>query len=133
MNQRAAPIRVILEGELTIGTVTAVKQRLTAAMAEQASLAGQGEPNKKPQNQDSMDPPIEVDLAGIEELDTAGLQLLLLAKRERQGRIRFVHHSVEVLRLLDLANLAATLGDPIVLPATDTATTDTHDTHDTQG
>ncbi|MCE5233865.1 MAG: STAS domain-containing protein [Mizugakiibacter sp.] len=51
---------------------------------------------------------IEVDLSAVTELDTAGLQLLLLAKRSaqaRQGDLRIVAHSPavgEVFALLQL-------------------------------
>lgn len=58
---------------------------------------------------------IEVDLSGVIELDTAGLQLMLQLKRGYGERIRFVNHSTAVLRILDLSNLGAKFGDPVVI------------------
>lgn len=63
---------------------------------------------------------IEVDLGGVSEMDTAGFQLLLAAKREgaRQGKIvRFVSHSQAALELIDLYNMAAQFGDPMLILA----------------
>lgn len=57
----------------------------------------------------------EIDLAQVSEVDTAGVQLLLLARREAAGaggRLRYVNHSAPVLEALLLLNLAAELGDP---------------------
>ncbi|QNM96002.1 STAS domain-containing protein [Chitinimonas koreensis] len=61
---------------------------------------------------------VEVDLAGVAELDTAGIQLLLLLKREamRQNKpIAFQGHSKAVLAVIDLYNMAAVFGDPVVI------------------
>lgn len=63
---------------------------------------------------------IEVDLGGVSEMDTAGFQLLLAAKREgtRLGKVvRFVSHSQAALELIDLYNMAAQFGDPLLIPA----------------
>lgn len=60
----------------------------------------------------------EIDLAGVSEIDTAGLQLLILAKREaarRNTTLRLSGHSRAVLEVLDLCNLAAFFGDPVLL------------------
>ena len=56
----------------------------------------------------------EMDLSAVTELDTAGLQLLMLAKRTAlaQGReLQFTGHSPAVLDVLALLNVAADLGD----------------------
>ncbi|MFC4159559.1 STAS domain-containing protein [Chitinimonas lacunae] len=61
---------------------------------------------------------MEVDLAGVSEFDTAGVQLLLLLKREaaRHGKaIGFHGHSRAVLQVIDLYNMAGVFGDPLVL------------------
>ncbi|MFT3850388.1 MAG: STAS domain-containing protein [Propionivibrio sp.] len=60
---------------------------------------------------------LSVDLGKVVEIDTAGLQLMLLAKRRPHRVVRFCNHSDEVLRLVDLANIGRTLGDPLVLKA----------------
>lgn len=60
---------------------------------------------------------VRVDLGGIDEIDTAGLQLMLLAKRKPGRKVRFFNHSDEVLDLIRLANLGKTLGDPLGISA----------------
>lgn len=60
---------------------------------------------------------IEVDLSGVGEIDTAGLQLMLMAKRIEGRNIRFVNHSNAVLQLLEMSNLAAAVGDPLIIAA----------------
>jgi ABC-type transporter Mla MlaB component len=63
-------------------------------------------------------PEIDVDLSGVAELDTAGLQLLLLFKREAMKldkQVRFHGHSKAVLSVIDLFNLGGVFGDPVVL------------------
>ncbi|HZW25608.1 MAG TPA: STAS domain-containing protein [Gallionella sp.] len=90
--------RIGVDGELTIYTAAQAKESLLAAMAE----AGE----------------IEMNLAHVNEIDAAGLQLLALVKREaadRQQSLQFVMHSQAVLDLLDLCNLAGVFGDPVVL------------------
>ena len=56
------PRRLAVEGELTIITATEDKERLLGALQNSSGL--------------------RVDLAAVEEIDTAGLQVLLLARRE---------------------------------------------------
>jgi anti-anti-sigma factor len=61
----------------------------------------------------------ELDLFGVEELDTAGVQLLFWLKREAASRgsnLAFAYHSPAVMEVLDLMNLTAAFGDIILLP-----------------
>lgn len=63
---------------------------------------------------------IELDLAQVAEIDAAGLQLLILLKKEAQHagkRVSIVAHSQAVRAVIDFCNLAAELGDPLVIPA----------------
>lgn len=63
---------------------------------------------------------IEIDLADLEDLDTAGVQLLLLLKLEAQRQQKdcvFINHGAAVRDVIDLLNLAGALGDPVVIPA----------------
>ncbi len=60
-----------IEGELTIYTAQEVHQRLAQALAPDAAPA-----------------PLCVDLGGVTELDTAGVQLLLAARAQAQARQR---------------------------------------------
>ena len=63
---------------------------------------------------------VELDLGGVEEIDTAGVQLLMMAKRLAAGRekaMRMVNHSQSVLDVFELFNLGAYFGDPVLLSA----------------
>ena len=60
----------------------------------------------------------EIDLSGVTELDTAGVQLLMLAKKTAlaQARdVKLVGHSPAVLEVFELLNVAAYFGDPLVM------------------
>lgn len=87
-----------LDGELTIYRATELKQFLLDALA-QPELA-------------------ELDLSGVTECDTAGVQLLLMAKRAMRVRgreLRLSGHSPAVLEVLELLDLGAQFGDPLVM------------------
>ena len=63
---------------------------------------------------------VTLDLSGVDEIDTAGLQLLLLLRREiaRQGGILHVTAcSPAVMAVLDLLQLHALLGSDAALAA----------------
>lgn len=58
---------------------------------------------------------LELDLAQVEEIDSAGLQLLILLKKEAQRagkRLAIVTPSQPVSELIGFCHLAAELGDP---------------------
>lgn len=62
--------------------------------------------------------PLEIDLSGVTEFDSAGVQLLLLAKKTalaQQHELRLVSHSPAVLEVFELLNLAPHFGDPLVM------------------
>jgi anti-anti-sigma factor len=87
-----------LEEELTIYAVTEARDQLIAA------LHGQ--------------PLLQLDLSGLAELDTAGVQLLVWLKQEarRRGKgLQLFAHSRAVLEVFDLLQVAALLGDPILI------------------
>ena len=61
---------------------------------------------------------VDVDLSHVSEIDTAGIQLLVAAKREaaaRQQILRFTNHSPAVFDILELCDLAGHLGDPLLI------------------
>jgi anti-anti-sigma factor len=91
--------RVSLDGEVTIATAAELKAALELAILEHNDT--------------------EVDLGAVEEMDTAGLQLMLMAKRCEGKTVRFVNHSAAVLRVLELANLGQQLGDPLLIRPSD--------------
>ena len=89
-----------LQDDLTIYHAAEIKTRLVDALATCDEL--------------------ELDLLQVGEIDTAGLQLLILLKKEAQraGKtLSIVAHSQTVRAVIDFCNLAAELGDPLVIPA----------------
>lgn len=91
---------LIVSQPLTIYHALAQKQQLLDALAATAEL--------------------ELNLSQVAEIDAAGLQLLVLLKKEAQRcgkRARIVAHSQTVSSLIDFCDLAAELGDPLVIPA----------------
>lgn len=87
-----------IEDELTIFTAAELKPHLFAFLNSADDL--------------------EINLNKVEELDTAGLQLLILIKREAaqsDKKLRFVMHSKVVLEILELANLTTAFGDQVIL------------------
>jgi anti-anti-sigma factor len=84
---------VEIEGELTIHTAAEHRGALLAVIEAEGMLA--------------------LDLSAVTELDTAGLQLLLLAQREADhlgGRLQITGASRSVLDVLAIAHLDSTLG-----------------------
>jgi anti-sigma B factor antagonist len=85
-----------IEGDMTMRTATALKKELMKRIAKQCEC--------------------EIVLSDVSEMDTAGMQLLILAKREANRHnlpLRLTGHSRAVLGVIDTYNLAAYFGDPI--------------------
>ncbi len=96
-------------GELTIYRAAEFKQMLLAGLSKLDGPA-----------------PLEIDLSGVTELDTAGVQLLMLAKKTAQAQqreLRLFAHSPAVAEIFELLNLAAYFGDPLVIAARPSTTT----------
>jgi anti-sigma B factor antagonist len=92
--ERAGKHGLSLVGELNIYSAAALRQELLQALDPHQHLL--------------------IDLAGIEDFDTAGVQLLLVFEREaaRQNKIvNFVRHSPVVWEVLELLHLVGELGD----------------------
>lgn len=97
---QAQTVRLSLDSDLTIYNAVDIKQQLIDAVRQPWAL--------------------ELDLSRVGEIDTAGFQLLVLAKREsqRQGHhLAIVAHSPAVREIIDFYNMAAYFGDPLVIPA----------------
>ena len=93
-----APHRI--EGELTIYQAGELAPVLLAALAAAPVLA--------------------IDLSRVTELDTAGVQLLMMLKRAARAQdreLQLLAHSPAVLEVFELLNLAAYFGDPLVIAA----------------
>lgn len=94
--------RTRVEGDLNIYHAAGIKQHLIDGVRASTLL--------------------ELDLSHVGEMDTAGLQLLVLAKRESQNlghELRIVSHSPAVREIIEFLNLVAFFGDPLVIPASE--------------
>jgi anti-sigma B factor antagonist len=93
-----------IEGELTVFTAHALKDSLMAAFEADAH--------------------VHVDLSGVSEVDGAGVQLLMAAKREARERgasLTLSGHPPQLIAALELADLAREFGDALVLDQEATA------------
>ncbi len=96
----SAPLRLTFTDDMTIYNAAPQKVQLLEALE-----AGQD---------------LEIDLSLVAEIDTAGFQLLLLAKREAASRghaARIVAHSPAVREVIDFYRMAAHFGDPLIISA----------------
>jgi anti-sigma B factor antagonist len=87
-----------IEGDMTISTAVALKKELMKHIAKPCER--------------------EIDLSEVSEMDSAGIQLLILAKRDATKHntpLRLTSHSRAVLEVMDTYNLAAYFGDPILI------------------
>ena len=85
-----------LAGELTIYNALETKTKLLDAIARNNE--------------------IDIDLGKVNEMDTAGFQLLVLAKREAANQeklLRLVNRSESVQEVINLFHMAEHFGDPI--------------------
>jgi anti-anti-sigma factor len=92
-----SPTTLAIVDDMTIYNAEAQKIRLMQALAESAALA--------------------LDLTGVNEIDTAGLQLLLLARREAEATGKDMHIaslSSAVQELLAFCNLTPFFAGPDV-------------------
>ena len=92
--------RISVDGDLTIYQAAAIWQRLIADVRANGVL--------------------ELDLSRVGEMDTAGLQVLALVKRESRHLdhvLRIVDHSPVVRETIEFLNMAAFFGDPLLIPA----------------
>jgi len=90
--------RIEIKGELSIFTAAVLRQQLLDALDGKTD--------------------VEVDLSAVSEIDSAGMQLMVAAKREagvRNKLLRFTGHSPAVFDILELCNLAGHLGDPLLI------------------
>lgn len=88
----------LIQGDLTIFHAAEIHAELRAALERKV--------------------PVGLDLSGVEEMDSAGAQILLWLKREARGQGQaapFVNHSPVVVEVLDQLSLAGVLGDTLVI------------------
>lgn len=97
-NDTSRPACILLGGELTIYHAVDIQRGLKPLVETDADW--------------------EVDVSAVTEIDTAGIQVLLVSKRTAAGHgggFRLVKHSRAVIEVLDAMNLAGRFGDPIVM------------------
>jgi len=96
MSRKEKTGQLVLTGELTIYEAAKIKSLLLDRLNASESL--------------------EVDLSGVTELDSAGVQLMLLLQREAavaNKPLQWVKHSQPVSHVLTLLNLGSAFGDPV--------------------
>lgn len=92
--------RITLDGELTIYRAADLKVTVLEALRKTRVL--------------------EIDLSGVTELDTAGLQVLMLAKQTAaadQRELRLLQHSPAVVEIFEMLDLVAFFGDAVLIHA----------------
>lgn len=97
-NSETAAARLEIKGELSIFTAADVRRQLLEALEHGTD--------------------VEVDLSDVTEMDSAGMQLMVAAKREaalRERQLRFTGHSPAVFDVLELCDLSGQLGDPLLI------------------
>jgi anti-sigma B factor antagonist len=100
INKRGTTCNVAIEGEMTIYTAREHKGELLEQLNASEEL--------------------ELDLSEVGEMDSAGLQILLLLKREADAtghKLSLVNHSQAVFEVLELLNMQGHFGDPVIIPA----------------
>jgi len=95
-----AVARIAIDGEMTIYRAADLKATVLDALRKTQVL--------------------EIDLSGITELDTAGLQVLMLAKQHATTlghQLHLVGHSAAVLEIFDMLDLGGYFGDALLVSA----------------
>lgn len=96
----ASVCRLHMENEVTIYHAAELKQVLLAALE-----------HSRPQT-------LEIDLSAVTEIDSAGIQLLISAKKTLVSQRRDMHlvgHSLAVIEAFELLKLVGYFGDPVVI------------------
>ena len=97
MSDQAAE-RIAIDGEMTIYRAADLKASVLEALRKTQVL--------------------EIDLSGITELDTAGLQVLMLAKQTANAdrrELRLLQHSPAVVEIFEMLDLGAFFGDALLI------------------
>ena len=95
MEQTPSGSRLQIDGDMTVQCAAQLRDEILATLPLEGDL--------------------EIDLSGVAEIDTAGLQLLLQVKRRYGQNLRFINHSQAVLEILDTGHVAGHFGDPMVI------------------
>jgi len=90
--------RISIHGDLTIYQAHELKEELLAELDQHQEL--------------------EINLSEVNEIDTAGIQILMLTKLESSRAHKTLHlvaHNRLVLEVIDLFNLAEFFSDPMII------------------
>ena len=93
-DENSSPPALAISGEFTIFTAADLKPRLLHAVIDAESED------------------VDIDLSEVSEIDSAGLQLMLLASRQPGKTMHWRHHPDEVRYLITLANVGHLLDAP---------------------
>ncbi len=98
LDHQSGPVcSIVLQGTLDIYAAAQVRDHLAQRIAEH--------------------PLVELQLAAVDEIDTAGVQILLAAKQQASAlehSLRLTAHSPAVIDALELCGLLPYFGDPVV-------------------
>lgn len=99
VEQHADRCQVDIEGEMTIYTAAQLKEQLLPVLNDDKALT--------------------ITLANVTEIDSAGVQLLMLVSKTRSAQNRTTtlsDHSNAVVDVFQLMDLVSYFNDPILLP-----------------
>jgi len=99
-HQDDSTTQLVIQDEMTIYTVLELRDTLLPYLEENKEL--------------------QLDLSDVSEIDSAGMQLLLMLKQQAvkiNNQFTLVHHSHAVVETLELFNVASFFGDLVVLSA----------------
>jgi anti-anti-sigma factor len=100
-NTEGSMCSITLEGDLTVKKVNTLYLNFTAIINNENIKS------------------ISVDLAGVYEMDTAGIQMLMALKTyssQLNKSFKLINHSLSVLKIIDLYGLAVFFRDKLVVP-----------------
>lgn len=103
MSEHHEPHPLVIEGDMNIYVAAQLKDQLLGALADTDE--------------------VRLDLSQVGDMDSAGFQVLYLAKREalRQGKnLRITAHSSAVREALEVFNMVGYFGDPLLITARET-------------
>jgi anti-sigma B factor antagonist len=89
---------IILDGDMTIYDAKNIKEQIVPLIEKSGD--------------------IEIDLSLVNDIDSSGLQILMLIKREltrRGDNLRLFAHSKSVINVFELCDLANYFGDPVLI------------------
>lgn len=96
--QSDSTIRLVVQDEMTIYNVLEHKNTLFSSL--------------------KADQELQLDLSEVSEIDSAGMQLLIMLKKQAtiiNTQLSIVDHSQAVIEVLELFNLVPFFGDPVII------------------